>query len=138
MTSTISAHQALIYIMVTMSAVDRVMGERELKHIGRLVKHLPVFKGFDKDQLPRIALECAEILQQESGGLQAILGLVKEAVPEILRETAYAVASEVAAADLMVAKEELRLLALLRDALGLSKLITAALERSVIARHRSG
>ena len=36
----------------------------------------------------------------------------------------------VAAADLAVGKEELRFLAMLRDALGLDKLVTAALERS--------
>lgn len=138
MTSTISVHQALIYVMVTMSNVDGVMGERELKRIGRLVKHLPVFRGFDKDQLTRVALECGEILQQESDGLQAVLGLVKEAIPDTLRETAYAVASEVAAADLMVPREELRFLAMLRDQLDLSKLVTAAIERGVIARHRTG
>ncbi|MCX7351602.1 MAG: Tellurite resistance protein TerB, partial [Alphaproteobacteria bacterium] len=54
-----------------------------------------------------------------------------------LRETAYALAVEVAAADLAVGKEELRFLAMLRDTLGLDKLVTAALERSAIARYQT-
>ena len=66
-----------------------------------------------------------------------MLGLVKAALPAQLRDTAYALAAEVAAADLVVGREEMRFLAMLRDALGLDKLVTAALERGVIARHRS-
>ena len=54
-----------------------------------------------------------------------------------LRETAYALAVEVAAADLVVGRTELRFLAILRDRLGLDKLVTAALERSAIARYQS-
>jgi len=45
------------------------------------------------------------------------------------------VAVEVASADLTVAQEELRLLQLLRDALGIEKLIAAAIERGARARH---
>ncbi len=71
---------------------------------------------------------------QEPEGLNAVLGLIGEALPPKLRETAYALAVEVAATDLAVGKEELRFLAILRDRFGLDKLVTAALERSAIAR----
>lgn len=137
MTSTISLHQALIYVMVTMTGVDGRINNSELQRIGKLVEQLPVFRGFDTAGLTRIARDCGAILQQESGGLEAVLGLVKDAIPETLRETAYALAAEIAAADLAVAREELRFLAMLRDALALSKLVTAALERGVMARHKS-
>ena len=46
-------------------------------------------------------------------------------------------AVEVAAADLKVPDEEIRLLELLRDALNLDKLVTAAIERSARARHQT-
>jgi tellurite resistance protein len=123
--------------MVTMSGVDGFIGEKELRRIGRIVKHLPAFKTFDTEELTEAAQECGELLQQEDGGLEAVLGLVKDALPPALEETAYALACEVAAADLMVGREELRFLAMLRDALGLDKLITAAIERGVIARNKS-
>jgi uncharacterized membrane protein YebE (DUF533 family) len=137
MAATITLHQALIYAMVTMSGVDGHIRGREVERIGVIVDGVPVFSGFSRDSLARVVQECAEILQLESGGLQAVLGLVTEAVPEDLKETAYALAAEIAAADLMVAREELRFLSMLRDALGLSKLVTAALERGVIARHKT-
>jgi tellurite resistance protein len=137
MSKIIDHHRALIYVMVTMSGVDGLIGQKELRRIGRIVKHLPAFKTFDTEELTEAAQECGEILQQEEGGLEAVLGLVKDALPPALEETAYALACEVAAADLMVGREELRFLAMLRDALGLDKLITAAIERGVIARNKS-
>lgn len=137
MAAVIDHHRALIYVMVTMSGVDGMIGERELKRIGRIVKNLPVFHNFDKNDLTTVAQECGEILQQEKGGLDAVLGLVRDALPQALEDTAYALACEVAAADLVVGREELRFLAMLRDKLSLDKLTTAAIERGVIARHRS-
>jgi tellurite resistance protein len=137
MTRIINHHRALIYVMITMSGVDGLIGEKELKRIGRIVKFLPMFKEFDTNELTEAAQECGEILQQEEGGLNAVLGLVKESLPQELRDTAYALSCEVAAADLVVGREELRFLAMLRDALSLDKLTTAAIERGVIARHKS-
>ena len=136
MAKIINHHRALIYVMVTMSGVDGLIGEKELKRIGRIVKFLPVFKDFDTGELTKAAQECGEILQQEEGGLDAVLGLVKESLPQQLVDTAYALACEVAAADLVVGREELRFLAMLRDRLSLDKLTTAAIERGVIARHK--
>lgn len=137
MPGTISIEQALIYTMVTMSGVEGPININELKEIGHIVKHLPIFKHFDETRLTTVAQEAGEILQ-EPEGLAAVLGLIDEALPPKLRETAYALAVEVAAADLAVGKEELRFLAILRDRLGLDKLVTAALERSAIARYQMG
>ena len=135
MTGTISTEQALIYTMVTMSGVEGRINRIELAEIGHIVKHLPIFRHFDDARLTTVAQEVGEILE-EPEGLNAVLGLIEEALPPKLRETAYALAVEVAASDLAVGKEELRFLAILRDKLGLDKLVTAALERSVIARYQ--
>lgn len=137
MTGTISTEQALIYTMVTMSGVEGKINAIELAEIRQLVQTLPIFRDFDEHRLMMVAQEAGEILQ-EPEGLNAILGLVKQALSPKLRETAYALAVEVAASDLAVGKEELRFLAMLRDALGLDKLVTAALERSAIARYQRG
>jgi tellurite resistance protein len=134
MSGTISTEQALIYTMVTMSGVEGHMNTTELKEIGHIVKHLPVFRHFDEARLTTVAQECGEILQEKEG-LNAVLGLVAEALSPRMRETAYALAVEVAASDLAVGKEELRFLAILRDRLGLDKLVTAAIERGAMARH---
>lgn len=136
MPGTISTEQALIYVMVTMSGVEGKTNVNELKEISHVVKSLPIFRNFDSSRLAVVAQECAAILQ-EPEGLTTVLGLVGDQLTVKLRETAYALAVEVAAVDLAVGKEELRFLAILRDALGLDKLVTAALERSAIARYQS-
>jgi tellurite resistance protein len=136
MPGTISTEQALIYVMVTMSGVEGKINATELKEIGRVVKSLPIFKNFDTARLTTVAQECGEMLQ-EPEGLMTVLSLARDQLSPKLRETAYALAVEVAAADLAVGKEELRFLAILRDTLGLDKLVTAALERSVIARYQT-
>jgi tellurite resistance protein len=137
MTGTISTEQALIYTMVTMSGVEGRINSIELAEIGHIVKHLPAFRHFDEARLTTVAQEVGEILA-ESEGLKAVLGLVKEALSPKLRETAYALAVEVAASDMAVGKEELRFLAILRDTFELDKLVTAAIERSAIARYQTG
>ncbi len=136
MPGTISTEQALIYVMVTMSGVEGKISTTELKEIGHVVQNLPIFKGFDSARLTTVAQECGEMLQ-EPEGLMTVLGLAREQLSPRLRETAYALAVEVAASDMAVGKEELRFLAILRDTLGLDKLVTAALERSVIARYQT-
>ena len=136
MANTISTHHALIYVMVTIANVEGHLGESELATISRIVKQWPIFRGFDADRLAHVAQECGEILQDKEG-LEAVFGLAAEALTPRLRETAYALAVEIAASDLAVGKEELRFLAMLRDHLGLDKLVTAALERSAIARYQT-
>ncbi|MEQ9143210.1 MAG: tellurite resistance TerB family protein [Parvibaculaceae bacterium] len=134
MPQTINPHTALIYVMVTMSAVDSAMSDNETRKIGNIVNNLPVFQDFNSDRFLSAAEECAAILQ-EDGGLDAVFGLVRDALPPHMYETAYALAVDVAAADLAVGQEELRLLQLLRDTLGIEKLAAAAIERGARARH---
>jgi tellurite resistance protein len=136
MSGTISTEQALVYVMVMMSGVEGRIKAEELAELELLIRTLPVFQRFDSTRLATVVQECGDMLQ-ETEGLQTVLGLVKDQLPVRLRETAYALAVEVAAADLVVGKEELRFLAILRDALGLDKLATAAIERSAIARYQA-
>jgi tellurite resistance protein len=133
---TLSHHSALIYIMVIVSAADGVMSPNELRMIGDLVKTLPVFRDFDTTRLVAVSQECGEVLQ-EGDGLAAALGLVKGALPEHLCETAYWLALEVALSDNRVALEEIRVIETIRRALGIERLIAAAIERGARARHQT-
>lgn len=132
---TISHHAALIYVMVLVSASDGVMSGKELKAIGALVKSLPAFRDFEEHHLVHMSQECAAILS-EKDGLDAVLGLVKEGLPEHLRETAYWLGLEVALTDSRVALEEVRVLEMIRRRLGIERLEAAALERAARARYQ--
>jgi tellurite resistance protein len=126
-------HDALIHLMVTMAAADRSMSDEELRKIGDIIKTLPVFAGFPTDELVRSANACTKILQDKDG-LEQILSTAVEVLPKKLHETAYALCVEVAAADLHVEQEELRLLQIIRDRFDLDRLACAAIERSARAR----
>jgi tellurite resistance protein len=135
MSDAISHHTALIYAMVLVSAADAEMTDSELRAIGEVVTHFPIFNDFDQDRLIGVAQECAAIFA-EDGGLDAVLGLIEQGLDDRLRETAYAAAIEVAAADEFVNQEELRVLEMLRHRLGIERLYAGAIEHSARARHR--
>ena len=132
---TINHHAALIYVMVIVSASDGVMSDRELQTIGDATKKLPIFRDFEEHHLLPMAQECAAMLR-EPDSLDPVLALVKEALPPHLRETAYLLALDVALTDSRVMLEELRVLDILRRALGIDRLVAAALERSARARYQ--
>jgi tellurite resistance protein len=131
----ITPQDALVYIMVLVSAADTRMTDAELESIENVVTRLPVFVGFDRDKLASLAEDCSALLADEDG-LDRILDLAHDALPERLYDTAYALAVEVAAADLHVEQEELVLLQMLRDRWNLDELTVAAIERSARVRFR--
>jgi tellurite resistance protein len=127
-------HTALIFTMVLVSAAEGVMTDAELGSIGRQVRYLPVFRDFEHDRLIAVGRECAELLRQEDG-LDLACDMIAEALSPRLRETAYALACDVAAADGALAQEEANLLELLRRRLSIDRLVAAAIERATQARH---
>ncbi len=130
----IDHHEALIYTMVLISAADQNMTDAELHTIGELVNHLPVFRDFDRGKLVSVAQDCAAVLDDEDG-LNKAIELIKSNLPAKLRETAYALACDVAAAGGQVSQEELRLLEMFRHRLEVDPLTAAAIERGVRARY---
>ncbi|GLQ15977.1 tellurite resistance TerB family protein [Maritalea porphyrae] len=131
----LSPQEALVYIMVMVSASDRRMSDEELGRIGSVVRNLPIFRDFTQDALPFVCGQCADALDNDNG-MNNVLDLIAETIPPKLRDTAYAVAVEVAAADLDIRPEEVRILELLRGRLKVNKLTSAAIELAAQARHR--
>ena len=132
---TLTAHDALIQLMIVAASSDSAMTEKELLRIQALVGRLPVFEGFDRDRLTEVANACADKLNGP-GGLDQLMDDAITALPKKLQDTAYAVAVEVTAVDLHLEQEELRFLEMLRDKLDLDRLTTAAIEVAARARHR--
>jgi tellurite resistance protein len=130
----IDHHAALIHTMVLVAAAEGRMTDRELEVMGRIVRHLPIFSDFDPERILEVGSECAELLREDDG-LDVALDQIAHALPQPLRETAYAVACDVAAADGYTTQEELRLLELLREVLKIDRLNAAAIERGARARH---
>lgn len=130
----IDAQTALIYLMILTSAADADMRDEELRTIGDTVRLLPVFEGFDPERLTHLAGDVTAILQ-DPDGLDRVFVDIRAALPVHLRETAYALACDVAAADGRASLEELRLLELTRHRLEIDRLVAAAIERGARARY---
>lgn len=134
-TEPLSPQDALVAVMIATSAADENMTALELKEISSLVELLPVFVGYSVDRISTVSGVVAELFTEEDG-LDALLGLIESVLPDHLRETAYALACDVAAADGKVAMTELRLLEELRHELRVGRLAAAAIERGARARHQ--
>ena len=125
---------ALVAVMIAVSASNEDIRTAELIKIQSAVNMLPVFANFDVDHLKSISQLVFDLFEQEDG-LDALFGLVREALPERLYETAYALACDVAAADGALDEAELRLLEEIRYELNIDRLHAAAIERGARARH---
>ncbi|ALG90461.1 MULTISPECIES: tellurite resistance TerB family protein [Actibacterium] len=130
----LTAQDSLVAIMIAVSASDETIRTSELMTIQRIVNHLPVFAGYDDDRIAVVAQTVFDLLE-EVDGLDALFGLVRDALPEKLAETAYAMACDVAAADGKLKESELRLLEEIRYELNIDRLHGAAIERGARARH---
>jgi tellurite resistance protein len=130
----LNPQDALVAIMVAVSVSDETIRTAELVKIEQIVNNLPVFGDYDADRTRAVAQTVFELFEDEDG-LDALFGLVHEALPERLWETAYAIACDVAAADGTILQTELRFLEELRHALNIDRLHAAAIERGARARH---
>ncbi|WP_425092620.1 tellurite resistance TerB family protein [Tropicimonas sp. S265A] len=130
----LSPQDALVALMVAVSASDETIRTAELLSIEQIVNHLPVFADYDIDRMKQVSQIVFDLFSEEDG-LDALFGLIKSGLPERLAETAYALACDVAAADGLLRETELAMLAEVRYQLEVDRLAAAAIERGARARH---
>jgi tellurite resistance protein len=130
-----TVHEALICGMVLMSAADQHMSDAELGMMSQLVQELPVFTAFQAQEIEPVTETCLALLSLTEG-LDRAFTLMRDALPPRLRETAYLLACEVAAADGEATQEELQFLQDLRIGLDIDRLIAGAIERAAKARYQ--
>lgn len=134
--SSFSACDALVAMMVAVSVSEEAMRTSELVAIERMVNHAPVFADYDADRIRAVAQTVVTLFEEEDG-LDALFGLIRDALPARMFDTAYALACDVAAADGRMGETEGRLLAEIRAELEIDRLHAAAIELSARTRHRT-
>lgn len=127
--------EALVCTMVLVAATDGGITDREIGVMAALVQTLPAFENFTTQQL-EAATEAAIGLLREDDGLQHAGSLIRRALEPSLRETAYALACEVVAADGFATQGTLQMLEFVLNELHLDKLVASAIERGTRARYR--
>ncbi len=130
----ISYHAALIYAMVLAATADAEIVDLEIETIGEMVTMLPVFTKFERGNMGEIVASCTDLLTEEDG-IETAIDMIRQSLPARLLPTAYALACDVVAADGEATQEELRLLEMMRDRMGLDRLTSAAIERGAGARY---
>ena len=129
-----SPQDALVAVMVAESASDENITNSELLSITRIVDHMPIFADYDSGRIRTVSQVVFDLFEVEDG-LDALFGIVRDALPAALYETAYAMACDVAAADGRLRQGELEFMAEIRYELNIDRLHGAAIERGARARH---
>ncbi len=129
-----SPQDALVALMIAESASDEDITNSELLSITRIVDHMPIFAEYDPSRTKQVAQVVFDLFEVEDG-LDALFGIIRAALPEMLYETAYAMACDVAAADGRLHQGELEFMAEIRYELNIDRLHGAAIERGARARH---
>jgi uncharacterized tellurite resistance protein B-like protein len=130
----LTPQDALVALMIAVSFSDETIRTAELVAIQKIVNHLPVFVGYDADRIRSIGQTVFDLMEEEDG-LDALFGLIRDALPEHMYETAYALSCDVIAADGRAREIELRMLEEVRDELQIDRLHAAAIEWGARARH---
>jgi len=131
----LDAPEALVCTMVLVAAADGGMTDREIGVMAGQVQTLPAFQDFSSLQLNEATDAVVQLLNEEDG-LRHAARLIRAALRPELRETAYALACEVVAADAVAGQESLEMLEFVQAELHLDPLVAAAIERGVRARYR--
>jgi uncharacterized membrane protein YebE (DUF533 family) len=132
----LSAQEALVYTMVTAAEADHEIDDAEIRIIGNLVSHLPIFRGMDRAAATRIATACSKLLA-EAGGRDRAFVQIREALSPQLRETAYAIACDVIAADSRLRRHELQILERIRAQLEVEPAMARAIEQVAKVRFQA-
>lgn len=132
--ASLSAQDALVAMMIAVSVSDESIKTAELVSIEGFVNLLPIFADYDTDRVRQVSQTVFDLFEEEDG-LDAFFGLIRDALPERLSETAYALVCDVAAADGLLRDTELRFLQETRHELNIDRLHAAAIERGARARY---
>ena len=132
--ASLSPQDALVAVMIATSAADAQLRTAEMVAIQRMVNSMPIFGDYDVDRIRIIAQTVFDLFEEEDG-LAALFGLIRDALPERLHETAYALACDAAAADGRLREVELRMLEEVREELQIDRLHAAAIKWGARVRH---
>jgi tellurite resistance protein len=133
--TSLDPQEALVCTMVLVAAAGEAMTDSEIGVMSGLVQTLPVVRGFSADRLAGATDRAVELLR-ETDGLAHAGRLIRDSLPPRLRETAYALACEVAAADFFQDRTSVTILEAVRDELALDPLVASAIERGARARYQ--
>jgi tellurite resistance protein len=100
-------------------AADGVITEEEAQGLVVGLVRMKLYAGYNGNQMGAILNKLVGIIRKQ--GLDALVNMAKEGLPQDLKETAFAVAADLALADGEIAKQEKDILTKIQVGLGISE-----------------
>ena len=113
----LSKEEAFAAISLVAIAADGVITEEEARGMFVQFYRMKTFSGFSDNQMSSMLNKLINIIKKQ--GLEALVNLAKESLPENMKATAFAVATDLALADGEIAEEEKKLLTKVQQSLGI-------------------
>lgn len=128
-----TSQDALCAAMIVTACADGALNSTEARTVKHNIDVLPIFTGYEPGRFDEIAA-IVENMLNEDDGIDQLLELLEQALPEKLSETVYALCCDVAASDGVLEQAELRLLEMVADRMDIDTLFRGAIQRGAAAR----
>lgn len=114
----LSKQEAMVAVMLAISAADGNISDEEIEDLITRLRRLRLFSGLTDDQLIAATNRPFDLLRK--GGPDELIRSACPALPQQLRESAFAIAVDLAFSDGSVADEEKQLIEKLQQDFGIS------------------
>ena len=113
----LSKEEAFAAVTLATIAADGTITEEEAQGLFVHMNRMRMYSGFNDKQMSSMLNKLINIIKRK--GLDELLALAKGSLPEDMRATAFAVATDLALADGDIAEEEKKLLTKVQQSLGI-------------------
>jgi len=111
----LSKEESFVSIALAAVAADGIITQEEANGLIVGMMRMKMFRGYSSNQMGAVLNKCVNIVQKQ--GVDALINLAKDSLAEDMRETAFAVATDLALADGEIAQEEKNILTKIQQAL---------------------
>ncbi|NMG19042.1 tellurite resistance TerB family protein [Brasilonema bromeliae] len=130
----LSQAEAIAAIALAATASDGNLSDEQARGILSVLSSMKLFRYYSNDEINRMFEKLLNILRWE--GINALFHSAKESLPYDLRETAFAIATDLVLADGVSPQEELEFLNDLSQDLGISGYIAIQIVQVMLVKNR--
>ncbi|MBW4628317.1 MAG: tellurite resistance TerB family protein [Brasilonema octagenarum HA4186-MV1] len=130
----LSQPEAIAAIALAATASDGNLSDEQARGILSVLSGMKLFRYYSNDEINRMFEKLLNILKWE--GINALFHSAKESLPYDLRETAFAIATDLVLADGVSPQEELEFLNDLSQDLGISGYIAIQIVQVMLVKNR--
>ncbi len=130
----LSPAEAVAAITLAAIASDGYMTEGEIRSVCAILPRMKLFQSYTSDTIMEMIEKLLNLLQQE--GIDALFNAAEVSLPENLRESAFALATDMVLADGVVTREEQDFLNDLYHSLGIASDVANQIVQVMLIKNR--